>query len=416
MSSFAWLDSSEQERTQMLNVISLFREKETRDELGIGLVRDAFADLFFPGTSTIQTRARYFLFIPWLYLDLERLRVKSAEVERRSRNEEVRLINTLYDNGAVDGLIGIQARRSLKRLPSTIYWQGLGAWGIRHYDGSQTSYHRSLDSFYAVQAEAKQMRRDNRAGEEAAEIHLRPLANWDPGVMELRPADFPGWATFVLSQNEATYLKERLIMAQPDSLLAFLVAETAPLPQTSFAWEQPAQRDLPDRLQEQLHHARLFSLLIHGAALLYNLMLAELAAAGGRADAPDLVEDYQSKLNQWTQEVAAETAVLRRWDWQNRFWEIVQTGNPHLNPRTKQFVNDWLRLVVPDQAAAIADSPAARQLIRQREFRLKGKLARLSNPRALEMWGGAAGADRLDYRWQTAQTILDDIHRGIHDA
>jgi hypothetical protein len=175
-------------------VISLFREKETRDELGIGLVRDAFADLFFPGASTILTRARYFLFIPWLYLDLERLRVKSADVERRGRNEEVRLINTLFDNGAVDGLIGIQARRSLKRLPSTIYWQGLSAWGIRRYDGSQTSYHRSLDGFYAAQAEAKQMRRDNRAGEDAAEIQLRQLANWDPGVAELRPKDFPNGA------------------------------------------------------------------------------------------------------------------------------------------------------------------------------------------------------------------------------
>lgn len=97
MSSFAWLDSSEQERAQMLDVISLFREKEMRDELGIGLARDAFADLFFPGVNTIQTRARYFLFIPWIYLDLERLRVKSAEVERRGRYEETRLINVLYD-------------------------------------------------------------------------------------------------------------------------------------------------------------------------------------------------------------------------------------------------------------------------------------------------------------------------------
>ena len=416
MSSFSWLDSSEQERTQILDVISLFREKETRDELGIGLVRDAFADLFFPGTSTIQTRARYFLFVPWLYLDLERLRVKSADVERRGRNEEVRLINTLFDNGAVDGLIGIQARRSLKRLPSTIYWQGLGAWGIRRYDGSQTSYHRSLDSFYAAQTEAKLMRRDNRAGEDAAEIQLRQLNNWDPGVAELRPKDFPNGATFALSQDEAAYLKERIIMAQPHSLLAFLVAGAAPLPPTGFVWEQPVGRELPDRLREQLHHARLFSLLIHGAALLYNLMLAELAPADGRANAPDLVEKYQGKLSRWAQDVESETAVLRRWDWQARFWEIVQAGNPRLHPRTRQFVNEWLRLVVPDQATAIADSPAARQLIGQREMRLKGKLARLANPRALEMWGGAAGTGRLDYRWGVTQTLLGDIHGGLHHA
>src|SRR3712207_8105184 len=66
-SSFTWLDYSEHERRQMLDVIHLFDEKTTRDELGIGVVRDAFADMFFPGTSTIQTRARYFLFIPWIY-------------------------------------------------------------------------------------------------------------------------------------------------------------------------------------------------------------------------------------------------------------------------------------------------------------------------------------------------------------
>jgi hypothetical protein len=168
-------------------------------------------------------------------------------------------------------------------------------------------------------------------------------------------------------------------MAQPHSLLAFLVAGTAPLPSTGFVWEQPVSRELPDRLREQLHHARLFSLLIHGAALLYNLMLAELAAAGGRADAPDLVEEYQGKLSWWAQEVEAETTVLRRWDWQTRSWEIVQAGNPRLHPRTRQFVKEWLRLVVPDRATAIADSPVARQLIRQRELRLKGKLARLAN-------------------------------------
>jgi hypothetical protein len=63
-SSFSWLDYSEQHRRQMLDVIDLFREQETRDELGIGTVRDAFADALFPGTSTIQTRARYFLFVP----------------------------------------------------------------------------------------------------------------------------------------------------------------------------------------------------------------------------------------------------------------------------------------------------------------------------------------------------------------
>nr|WP_288913835.1 DUF6361 family protein [uncultured Lachnoanaerobaculum sp.] len=30
--------------------------------MGIGIVRDAFANCFFPGTSTVQTRAKYFFY------------------------------------------------------------------------------------------------------------------------------------------------------------------------------------------------------------------------------------------------------------------------------------------------------------------------------------------------------------------
>lgn len=42
MSTFVWLDYSERDRRKMLDVVDLFREHDTRDELGIGSVRDAF--------------------------------------------------------------------------------------------------------------------------------------------------------------------------------------------------------------------------------------------------------------------------------------------------------------------------------------------------------------------------------------
>jgi hypothetical protein len=70
-SALTWLAYSDHDRQKMMNAIQLFREPGTLGELGIGTVRDAFADRLFPGTSTIQTRARYY-FVPWLYLNLER--------------------------------------------------------------------------------------------------------------------------------------------------------------------------------------------------------------------------------------------------------------------------------------------------------------------------------------------------------
>ena len=59
-----WIDFSEKDRKRAIDVLHLLNEGAV-DELGIGVVRDAFADYFFPGTSTIMTRAKYFLIIPY---------------------------------------------------------------------------------------------------------------------------------------------------------------------------------------------------------------------------------------------------------------------------------------------------------------------------------------------------------------
>ena len=66
-SAFAWLDHSESDRRKALDVVDLFREQDTSDELGIGTVRDALADSLFPGISTIQARGKYLLFISLIY-------------------------------------------------------------------------------------------------------------------------------------------------------------------------------------------------------------------------------------------------------------------------------------------------------------------------------------------------------------
>ena len=90
-STLTWLDYSERDRRRALDVIDLFRETGMLDELGLAGVRDSFADLFFPGTSTIQTPACYFLLVPWTFLRLKRLRVPSSEVASRDRREELNL-------------------------------------------------------------------------------------------------------------------------------------------------------------------------------------------------------------------------------------------------------------------------------------------------------------------------------------
>ena len=129
-SHLGWVDFTEADRQRMLDVISLFREQDTLDELGIGSIRDAFANYFFPGTSTIQTRARYMLFVPWIYLNLEKKlarskKLTSAEVALKVRKEEIKLIHALLESDDTAGLIGKEAKEKLKRMPSSVYWGGL---------------------------------------------------------------------------------------------------------------------------------------------------------------------------------------------------------------------------------------------------------------------------------------------------
>src|SRR3954465_211810 len=109
----------------MLDALEMFRERNTRDELGLASIRDAFSDLMFPATGSLQRRARYFFFVPWMYQILEAQRVSSAQVKNRAGQFEVKLINALIDSDDKEGVIGIQKKHLLQRFPSSIYWNGL---------------------------------------------------------------------------------------------------------------------------------------------------------------------------------------------------------------------------------------------------------------------------------------------------
>ena len=396
IAALAWLDYSERDRRRALNVVDLLREPSTVDELGLGAVRDAFADLLVPGTSTIQTRARYFLFVPWQYAELERLRVPSHQAAARGRRAEIELIDALSDSGERQGVIGIQARRTLKRLPSSVYWSGLLAWGIRRFRGSQPQYYESLDGFYSARRALVDDDRNPVSGV--------PPANWNPGLPRA-PRGFPKGATFDLTAAEAGFLRERILFSHRDSLLAFLVGECERA-EVTFAWEHPQHGRFREPFREQLAHARLFSEGMHGAQLLYNLLLAE--ATGN----DEWTDSFSAAMAGWAALVSRRAAAFAGWD-RRRFWSIAAEGGARVTRRTREFTDSWLDLVLGAGPTAIADLEDARQLIRQREHKLKGHRARLRNRQALLLWRGDAGSRQMDFRWAVAQSIANDILDGL---
>jgi hypothetical protein len=147
--SLNWIDFAPSDREHMQRTLALFQESETRDELGLGTLRDAFSDALFPGTSTIQTRLKYFLFVPWHYQREEHRRSSGRELRERIQRAERRLIKALLDGDDADGVFGRTAGDGLKRLPSSVYWAGLRRWGILRADVSQEEYPEIIDGLHA---------------------------------------------------------------------------------------------------------------------------------------------------------------------------------------------------------------------------------------------------------------------------
>ena len=400
-STFTWLDYSERERRRVRDVLDVFREQETVDELGIGVIRDAFADLLFPGTSTTMTRARYFLFVPWIYLRLEKSHIPGERFATRLREDEMRLMRALLASGETEGVIGRVARDRLQRLPSNIYWLGLGVWGIRLFPGGQVDYQRTLDSFYVSVRRSLATRE-----EESDEFGAR--RNW--AELPPIPEGFPDIAGIHLRRVDAEYLQERICSTTArtgqETLMSYLVGRGKSI-DVPYVWELPQVAAAPEHIARWVVHMRNFSEAMHGGALLYNLMLAQLDAREKR------IEEYIERLGTWRAVMDSRQHELAEWD-RHAFWGLVQVSGVGVGPRTRSFVDAWLEIVLVERRrAGLANDADARALIERREEQLKGGRARLSSKGALENWSGWSGASQMSYRWGIASRILADIYEGL---
>ena len=126
----AWLDYSEADQRRAQEIVRMFSQPESRDELGLGQIRDALSDTLFPGTSVLLTRARYLLFVPWFYREGARRRHQGSQLSSWVDTQERRLIGALRNGGDSSGLIGGVVGEQVQNLPSTIYWNSLRRFGI----------------------------------------------------------------------------------------------------------------------------------------------------------------------------------------------------------------------------------------------------------------------------------------------
>ena len=396
--TLTWLDLTAGDRDRMRQVLDLFREQGTVDEMGLGRLRDALSEALFPGTSTIQTRLRYVLFVPWIYRQLEAKRVASSSVSEQLRNAELELIGPLLEHGTSQGVIGERSRGSLARRPSSVYWTALVRWGLFLHERPQGWYHDHFTSLLRGPAQEE-------SADDPGIVRARQ-PNWHPRLPN-PPQGFPHEASFDLTGEEAVFLQGRIEERCAGTLLAWLAREGSDAPSEGCFWDDSAATHCPIALRDTIELARRFSLHIEGTPLLYNLLLAEQRYSEHGGDEA-LIDRYRQDIGEW-----ADREILEPSFDPAELWTFAVSRQVHVPRLQRNFVEAWTSRISDIGPTAIADDPTLRVLIESRERQLKGPRSRLHNPARLLDWSGEVGVGRMNFRWHRVHRMLLDLHRGL---
>ena len=396
--TLTWLDLTASDRDRMRQVLDFFKEQGTVDEMGLGSLRDALSEALFPGTSTIQTRLRYALFVPWIYRQLEARRVAASDMSAQLQKAELDLIGPLLENGTSQGVIGERSRGSLARRPSSVYWTALVRWGLFMHERPQGWYHTHFASLVRGRGAAA-------AADDPGIVQTRQ-PNWHPR-MPGPPAMFPQEASFDLTRNEAVFLQGRLEERCAGTLLAWLAREGSDAPADGCFWDDSAATRAGADIRDRIELARRFSLHVEGMPLLYNLLLAErFRTEHGGDEAP--IDRYRREIAEWAAREAEEDSHDP-----GPLWSFAASRKVRVPGPQRLFVEAWSRRLVDIDPAALPEDRQMRSLIETRERQLKGPRARLCNPARLLDWNGRVGVGRMTFRWGRVHRMLLDLHEGL---
>lgn len=386
-----WIDFSKDERNKVLNVIHLLDEPGAVDELGIGAVRDAFADLFFPGTSTVQTRAKYFLIVPYVLMEAGSGKYGSDlnTILRKIDNEE-RSCRDILIKTSNDGVIGSLVPRSwVLRTPSNIYWNGIKRMGIFKEDLSVKEYiHQSIIQRSLKKAKEYGNREKDAEENEKDDIDAGDITSiqfWSLG--DTYHSNWREKLTIELLPEEAAFLKSQIITNQRSSLFAFILKNNISL--DKYGSFGALSEDIKDAVDPNLRYmmglANDFNNLVSIITTRYNL----------------IVFDGQN-------ERACENWSVLSKDLKRRSEVDLKAIFNRLSIRNVKLRTFLLRIQEAIQAGDIA---AVDDLIVKREVSLKGakraKTSRVGEYK--EQSVGWIGIDILDYRYTPAKRIIKDI-------
>ena len=415
MSQLGWIDFSSKDRELVKQALAMLTEPGTLDELGIGQIRDAFSDVLFPGISTIQTRAKYFITVPRIFRDYQALqpahKKKYTNLENYLRIQEntvAQILNEAHDENEF-GIIGRTRLTSggVDRRPSVIYWSGLRILGLVKTQLSLRDFCRQLDN--SASSEALIDSALSEGSDDLDYMKGRPLVSlpdysekWkEKGNLDLR-----------LTCKEAEFLKGRFVETPAiassvpaqlfkHGLVENVLKENENSEVTAFdllvdVLKTSAVVDLT--CQSYLKVAQEFSLAMEGPHLRYNILLSQNGY-------PECVKKYEAEYGQWLEKVNR----LNLFDANSsaRWLEFASRDKRRrIKERSQQFVRGCCEYFQGSNPVSQLDDLVFKQAIDN-----KGQRSWLKRGLEKEQW---LGIRRLEYRWGSAKNIIRDIQVGLN--
>ncbi len=397
-----WIDFSKEDREKVFDVINLLQEQGAIDELGIGQIRDAFANRFFPGTSTVQTRAKYFLLVPYILREATagnygcQLKSVLARIDQEEKECALYLYNRCREHGISPIGIGIIGARLLPdrwvaRKPSNIYWNGIQTYGICSQHG--ISIPDLIRSSFYQRSRQKSLELGNRNDDKVDQERDDADAGKGETIkfFDLPACAYGDWRedlSIGLTEEEARFLEHKIEASVPNSILGFVLRRDVNL--SRYTTFEALSADLSEQVPEEMSHlmslACDFNRLVYLARIRYNLILSD-----GK---------NQEACGEWNR-LRHNLTEQCRVDLEDIF------GTLHVgDPKLKRFLTGLKACLLS------GDEATADQLIFKREIDLKTKSrAKLCHREeyAPDKW---IGGRMLDFRLSSARQIVADIQKG----
>jgi hypothetical protein len=416
MSAIGWIDFSSEHRDKVKTVIDLLAASNVLDELGIGVALSSFSDRMFPGISTIQTRAKYFVLTALILQNFqERERRKrnprgfGRYMEKEEKRCRIELVKTHGEGrqnlGIIGGKFGLSNDRDVVRKPSSIYWSGLKTFGIVFPRTlSLAEFGRSISDDRRQISALVEDRGDEKGDDLDAEDSGGRIRIKVPEIGD----DYWEKLSIALTRPEAEFLRGQIIAYQPDSLIGQILSRdnaskqvvrlTASARFGDFA-ELPFIAELKnEELRRTVQHARDFWRIMEGAHIRYNCLLQ--AKGFGTSE---LREEFEGMWEDWREAIADFPA---KWD-SHFLWALVSRHGSRVKDHTRKFIDGWIEL----SRLGAPDEKLCDHLVTRQEQLNKGSRARLrpGNSEAINEWVGLRGAG---YRAAQVIQIVRDIRDG----